>query len=125
MDRLAEVLQQVEEEIVRLEDHEVGYVFRPDGEVVLRKVAADGRKLALQFSDAERAQIRGCIFTHNHPIAGSSFSPEDIKFAYANRLLEARAVSSQYLFRLRAPEGEGSRWQRSSLKSRAAKDPTR
>jgi hypothetical protein len=103
MDALARELQRVEALISSIPDHEVGYVFRTDGGLVLVKEAPEDDALTLSFSEDECAQVAGCVFTHNHPGHGSSFSPQDIKFAYKNRLSELRAVSKRYLYRLCAP----------------------
>jgi hypothetical protein len=104
MTPLEEALKACDEEISLLKTHEVGYLHTSDGRQVLRKEAADDAKLMLTFTPEEVAEVPGRVFTHNHP-NGSSFSPEDIQFAYAHAPLEFRVVCERFTYTLRPPAG--------------------
>jgi hypothetical protein len=86
------------------------YTFDPDtgGKVWERHTAG----MEVPLSDEDRAQLKGMIFTHNHPRgwaypaddprrAGSSFSPHDVHTAALAGMAELRAVAPAYDFTMR------------------------
>ena len=112
---LQENLQQVESRIMN-HPVEMGYAFTSDGGLVLTK---EGELRSLPFEDRERAQLKGTVFTHNHPlriialgddesddhyhffeIPLRGLSLEDIYFACQVQLAEMRVVDSEYVYSL-------------------------
>lgn len=93
-------LQRAETEIAGLQ-HERAYVFDKDGNTALVK---DGAKDHIRFSPDELTLMPDTTFTHNHPTAGGSFSPEDIIFAITHNVSEMRAVGAKYVHRMARPE---------------------
>jgi hypothetical protein len=90
------------------------YTFDPDtgGKVWERHTAG----MEVPLSDEDRAQLKGTVFTHDHPRgwaypaddprrAGSSFSPHDIRAAALADMAEMRAVAPGYVFTIRPREG--------------------
>jgi hypothetical protein len=77
------------EQSIRNQDFETAAAVREDGTPVLRKDGAENR---VDFTPAEADQLRGTVFTHNHP-AGSSFSVDDVRMASMLGLREARVTT--------------------------------
>ena len=80
--------------------------FDREGREVLRKTS--GERAAVYFTDEEVRQLKDTVFTHNHPNAGGSFSPEDVAFGIRYDLGEVRAVDGvrkRYVYSLRRPAG--------------------
>lgn len=73
--------------------HEEALGVMDSGEVVLTK---RGTRNQVSFTAEEVARLENGTLTHNHP-RGSSFSPEDIKFASGNNLKQIRAVGRNEL----------------------------
>lgn len=48
--------------------------------------------------------------THNHPTAGGSFSPEDVRLAVGNDAAELRVVGAKYRYRMQRPEEGWPDW---------------
>jgi len=84
---LQAALVAAEEQIVG-QDFETAFAVDADGNEVMRK---DGEKGSVTFSDEELGNMRGGVFTHNHP-SGRSFSPDDIVVSIKQELAEMRAV---------------------------------
>ena len=55
----------------------------------------DGEKDKIEFTEAERIECKGVVFTHNHPSGTSSFSREDIRWACQSEMKEMRSVVSE------------------------------
>jgi hypothetical protein len=106
-DPLQAKLAEVEAEIRSLEIEWL-VALRSDGTKAHRK---SGSHDNVQLSQADVARIRGCVVTHNHP-GGKSFSEEDIALACGAELLEIRAVTQWWTFRMRPPPGgwNGDTW---------------
>jgi len=87
-------VRQKEDEIANLK-YEKCYIFDKSGKVLFEK---SGEKNSITFNDKEISKIEGAeLFTHNHPM-GVSFSPEDIKFLWANNCKEIRTVGKEYTY---------------------------
>jgi hypothetical protein len=92
-------LAQIEREIVQ-QDYETAACVSQEGELLLRK---DGGKDYVQFTDDEVELFRDAIVTHNHP-SGNSFSKEDIRLMLDSQMAEMRAVTRQWIHRMRPDE---------------------
>lgn len=82
-------------------DYEQANIYDYAGQLLFTK---DGEKDDVSFSDSDGQKMSGAILTHNHPHAGS-FSDDDVWFAFAVGLAEMRAVTENYVYILRPPEG--------------------
>ena len=100
------VIEQQERELRTL-NHERGVVVDAGGRVTLRK---DGEVGHVPFTDVEAQAMRGQTLIHNHPTAGGSFTPKDVKLAVENDLLEIRVVGSRYRHRMARPEEGWPDW---------------
>jgi SPP1 gp7 family putative phage head morphogenesis protein len=77
------------EEAIRDREYEVTGVFDLEGRLVFRK---KGDPAQVEFSEEERAIMRGGALVHNHP-GGPSLSLRDLYFAEALGLTEIKAVT--------------------------------
>ncbi len=78
---------------IRSLKHEEAYIFDDTGKSILYKT---GSTSEVSFTRAECVSIQGSpLMLHNHP-GSSSFSPEDITFAFRNSIKEMRVVSKEY-----------------------------
>ena len=83
-----------ENEISDLE-YEKCFAFDNQGQILFQK---SGDKGSIRFTQEEANKLKGIkLFIHNHP-QGGSFSPEDIKFLYANNIKAIRAVGQKYTY---------------------------
>jgi hypothetical protein len=101
---LEQRILEVEREILAIKTHEVGVVCGERGEE-FRKV---GRRAEVEFTKAERDQLKDRVFTHNHP-GGNSFSDAGWLLAVASDMAQMRAVGSddtggRWLYTLTRPE---------------------
>jgi len=102
-DPLEAAVRAKEDTIVHL-DHEKCFVFDSSGEVVFQKGGEENR---IVFTKEEAAKFRNRVFTHNHP-GGASFSWADINTLWKAKLKEIRAVTKEFLYRMKILEpGEG------------------
>jgi len=68
-----------------------------------------GKQSEVNFSDDQLRQMKGAIVTHNHPSTingkkypdGGSFSPSDIQLMLNTGAAEVRAVTENYIYRVR------------------------
>jgi hypothetical protein len=108
----AERLRTIEDDI-RGQSYESAAVVDADGNVIFRK---DGRTNSVSFTPEEFVLMNDKTITHNHPAgwtfsstdprrAGNSFSPSDVKLAIEQNLAEIRAVTPEYLYTLKRPQG--------------------
>ncbi len=110
---LTKAVSDVESNIRKNKGHETGVLFNKDGNIVIDK---RGGSRSVQFTKHECLLMNDGIFTHNHPGAwgyaendimriGNSFSIQDIALAVENNLAEMRAVTPNYTFSMKRPEG--------------------
>lgn len=110
---LTKAVSDVESNIRKNKGHETGVLFNKDGNIVIDK---RGGSRSVQFTKHECLLMNNGIFTHNHPGAwgyaendimriGNSFSIQDIALAVENNLAEMRAVTPNYTFSMKRPEG--------------------
>lgn len=110
---LTKAVSDVESNIRQNKGHETGVLFNKDGNIVIYK---RGGSRSVQFTKHECLLMNDGIFTHNHPSAwgyaendimriGNSFSIQDIALAVENNLAEMRAVTPNYTFSMKRPEG--------------------
>lgn len=110
---LTKAVSDVESNIRQNKSYETGVLFNKDGNIVIDK---RGRSRSVQFTKDECLLMNDGIFTHNHPDAwgyagndimriGNSFSIQDIAFAVGNNLAEMRAVTPNYTFSMKRPDG--------------------
>jgi hypothetical protein len=71
--------------------YERAVVLDAHGDVVLNK---DGQTASVSFTPDEISHMEHGYFTHNHPVSGGSFSPEDMLFASHANVAEIRAVGA-------------------------------
>lgn len=113
--KLYNKITNTENEIRLNKSFETGVLFDKNGNVVIDK---RGAKYSVEFTDEECAKMKDCIFTHNHPRGwqepekslgriGNSFSPADMYLAIAHNVSEMRAVTPNYTFAMKRPEGWG------------------
>lgn len=106
-------LQEVEQWL-RHRRTESAYGFDPATGKRVWERHTDGMEVLL--TPADRAQLRGMTFTHNHPRgwyypegdprrAGSSFSPDDLYSAALSDIAELRAVTPHHIFTMRPRNG--------------------
>ena len=81
--------------------NEVVSVFDTNGTRLLQK---EGGPKAVSLTRAERSGLVGTVVTHNHPSVATP-SIDDFLMAFDCRVLEMRAIDSQWIYRLRSPEG--------------------
>lgn len=74
-------------------------VFDPDGTL---RMTRTGERNRIAFSASDDEQLRGAVFTHNHP-SGAGFSLADIWFAHRYDLAEMRAIAGHMVWRLLRP----------------------
>lgn len=102
-----------ENEIRMNKKFETGVVFDSIGNVLIDK---RGASYAVSFTKEECLKMKDGIMTHNHPRGwgypenslgriGNSFSPDDIYLAVGWDLAEIRAVTPNYTFTMKRPEG--------------------
>lgn len=110
---LTKAVSDVESNIRQNKSHETGVLFNKDGNIVIDK---RGGSRSVQFTKDECLLMNDGIFTHNHPGAwgysendimriGNSFSIRDIALAVGNNLAEMRAVTPNYTFSMKRPDG--------------------
>ncbi|WP_347021744.1 hypothetical protein [Bacteroides fragilis] len=110
---LTKAVSDVESNIRQNKSYETGVLFNKDGNIVIDK---RGRSRSVQFTKDECLLMNDGIFTHNHPGAwgyaendimriGNSFSIQDIALAVGNNLVEMRAVTPNYTFSMKRPDG--------------------
>lgn len=110
---LTKAVSDVESNIRQNKSYETGVLFNKDGNIVIDK---RGRSRSVQFTKDECLLMNDGIFTHNHPDAwgyagndimriGNSFSIQDIALAVGNNLAEMRAVTPNYTFSMKRPDG--------------------
>lgn len=110
---LTKAVSDVESNIRQNKSHETGVLFNKDGNIVINK---RGGSRSVQFTKDECLLMNDGIFTHNHPGAwgysendimriGNSFSIQDIALAVGNNLAEMRAVTPNYTFSMKRPDG--------------------
>lgn len=110
---LTKAVSDVESNIRQNKSHETGVLFNKDGNIVIDK---RGGSRSAQFTKDECLLMNDGIFTHNHPGAwgysendimriGNSFSIQDIALAVGNNLAEMRAVTPNYTFSMKRPDG--------------------
>ena len=110
---LTKAVSDVESNIRQNKSYETGVLFNKDGNIVIDK---RGRSRSVQFTKDEYLLMNDGIFTHNHPGAwgyaendimriGNSFSIQDIALAVGNNLAEMRAVTPNYTFSMKRPDG--------------------
>ena len=110
---LTKAVSDVESNIRQNKSYETGVLFNKDGNIVIDK---RGRSRIVQFTKDECLLMNDGIFTHNHPGAwgyaendimriGNSFSIQDIALAVGNNLAEMRAVTPNYTFSMKRPDG--------------------
>lgn len=110
---LTKAVSDVESNIWQNKSHETGVLFNKDGNIVIDK---RGGSRSVQFTKDECLLMNDGIFTHNHPGAwgysendimriGNSFSIQDIALAVGNNLAEMRAVTPNYTFSMKRPDG--------------------
>lgn len=110
---LTKAVSDVESNIRQNKSHETGVLFNKDGNIVIDK---RGGSRSVQFTKDECLLMNDGIFAHNHPGAwgysendimriGNSFSIQDIALAVGNNLAEMRAVTPNYTFSMKRPDG--------------------
>lgn len=110
---LTKAVSDMESNIRQNKSHETGVLFNKDGNIVIDK---RGGSRSVQFTKDECLLMNDGIFTHNHPGAwgysendimriGNSFSIQDIALAVGNNLAEMRAVTPNYTFSMKRPDG--------------------
>lgn len=110
---LTKAVSDVESNIRQNKSHETGVLFNKDGNIVIDK---RGGSRSVQFTKDECLLMNDGILTHNHPGAwgysendimriGNSFSIQDIALAVGNNLAEMRAVTPNYTFSMKRPDG--------------------
>lgn len=110
---LTKAVSDVESNIRQNKSHETGVLFNKDGNIMIDK---RGGSRSVQFTKDECLLMNDGIFTHNHPGAwgysendimriGNSFSIQDIALAVGNNLAEMRAVTPNYTFSMKRPDG--------------------
>jgi len=110
---LTKAVSDVESNIRQNKSHETDVLFNKDGNIVIDK---RGGSRSVQFTKDECLLMNDGIFTHNHPGAwgysendimriGNSFSIQDIALAVGNNLAEMRAVTPNYTFSMKRPDG--------------------
>lgn len=110
---LTKAVSDVESNIRQNKSHETGVLFNKDGNIVIDKRVGSR---SVQFTKDECLLMNDGIFTHNHPGAwgysendimriGNSFSIQDIALAVGNNLAEMRAVTPNYTFSMKRPDG--------------------
>lgn len=110
---LTKAVSDVESDIRQNKSHETGVLFNKDGNIVIDK---RGGSRSVQFTKDECLLMNDGIFTHNHPGTwgysendimriGNSFSIQDIALAVGNNLAEMRAVTPNYTFSMKRPDG--------------------
>lgn len=110
---LTKAVSDVESNIRQNKSYETGVLFNKDGNIVIDK---RGKSRSVQFTKDECLLMNDGIFTHNHPGAwgyaendimriGNSFSIQDIALAVGNNLAEMRAVTPNYTFSMKRPDG--------------------
>lgn len=78
---------------IRNLEYEKCFAFDNQGQVLFQK---SGSGSSIGFTQEEADKLKGIkLFTHNHP-QGGSFSPEDIKFLYTNKIKGIRAIGQKY-----------------------------
>ena len=86
----------VREDMISNLDYEKCYVYNKEGDIIFRK---SGEKDYISFSDKELLKMKGAeVFTHNHPVPGTSFSPDDLAIAFLTKFKEIRAVGQKYVY---------------------------
>ena len=115
---LQERLLEIESQIMT-HPVEMGYAFGQDGSLVWTK---EGEPRRLPLTEDEFAQLKGTVFTHNHPlhimqvaedekyrfyeVPYRGLSLEDIYFACENQLAEVRVVDPEYVYSLLPAAGQ-------------------
>ena len=98
---------------IRNRKTEKGYVVDSDGNVIAESIK--GSRSAARFYATDLLKARDAILTHNHPNVemggtmaaqiGLPFSNQDVEQAAKYNLKEIRAVTPNYTFSIRRPEG--------------------
>lgn len=109
--RLVKTLKQEESNIINLKEERAVLLDPKTGRVKLR---VDGDQTSVTFKGNAIKQLKGSVFTHNHPdqgfppgdprSSGASFSIADIAIASAFEVSEMRAVSPGYRFSMKPPK---------------------
>lgn len=104
---LQQQISKIEREIVK-SPIEIAHVIDEDGNYVIPPKM--GKIDRIDFTEEEKAHFTGCIFMHNHPLAGEfiegrytvdySFSDSDLLLAFCRELKELRAVDKKYIYSL-------------------------
>lgn len=95
-------LQEVEDKI-RDQDFESAALFKKGKQIFFK----DGERASVSFSNAEVAQMKDGVLTHNHP-GSRSFSPEDINMFFKARMEEIRAISRKFDYSFKLGNFDGS-----------------
>jgi hypothetical protein len=106
-----DVVREEEKGIVNSKFEHALIVDATTGEVVTRKTSSASNYVLFTISDIIRMQDigGGVLFSHNHP-SGNSFSPDDLLFAIKVNMKEMRAVTKDFVYRMRpGPAGWPSR----------------
>jgi len=82
---------QREREIAAIKDHEVLYAVLRNGQEV--KVDGTSNRVNLSMNEMDSGKWRGAVVTHNHPVTGNSFTPEDIYATHRGGFGEMHAVA--------------------------------
>ena len=109
----SDIITTKENEIRMNKSHETGVAFNEQGDIILEK---RGKKYSVSFTTEEMKLFKDTIFTHNHPRGwgypetsmqriGSSFSVNDILLAISANVKEMRAVTPNFTFIMKRPEG--------------------
>jgi hypothetical protein len=100
------------EDSIANNDYETGIILDPDtgAEIMRVKGEATSVTVTTEMRDAEE----GMVYTHNHPLQGGSdelsFSDADVAQFTGSHLVEMRAVTPNWVFRLGWPEGGEQAW---------------
>lgn len=107
------LVTETENQIRMNKKFETGVVYDKQGNILIDK---RGASYSVSFTNDECLKMKDAIMTHNHPRGwgypensmqriGNSFSKEDIQLAIKWDLAEMRAVTPNYTFIMKRPEG--------------------
>ena len=122
---VVEAAVRAREDLIRRDLDETLCAFDLSGVLVFSKA---GSGAEVHLTDAELRAMRGTVATHNHPLGlafpegdprgeGSAFSPQDIEAACLSELVETRAVTPTWRYRMSPPpDGWDERYWRRVLR---------